>query len=411
MTGIEQSRKGPLEDVKVVDFTWSIVGPTTTSNYFASCGATVVKMESMARPDQIRTSGPFRDNKPGLDRSAYFAHFNPGKYSATLNFNHPDTNKVAMRFVRWADIIIENFRPGTLDKWGLGYEELKKVNPGIIMLRTSAFGQTGPLSRARAYGTELISFSGFTQLTGWPDRDPAGIYGAYTDFITPHFAGALLMSALLRQRKTGKGLYIDLAQLECSQQFLAPAILEWTVNGKERMRDGNRSDRACPHGAYRCFGEDRWCSITVFTDSQWEALCRAAAKPEWLSDPRFKDLPGRKKYENDLDKLIESWTINYSAEEVMENLQKHGVPAGVIKSSPDIYNDPQFTFREHFKVLNHREVGDFPFENPAFTLSGTPIGVKRPSPCFGEHNHYVYTQLLGMSDDEFARLIADHVIE
>jgi len=266
------NNKEVLKGINVADFTWVVVGPLTT-RYLAAFGATVVKIESMRRPDLLRTSRPFKDKKPGVDRSGYFAIHNANKYSIGLNLNHPDGKKVAEKLIAWADIVVENFVPGMMEKWGLSYEEIKKIRPDVIMLRTSNQGQTGPLSQQPGLGPHLVGLSGFSYYSGWPDRDPIGFGMAYTDMITPPFGVAALVAALDYRRRTGKGQSLDISQMETAIHFLSPQIFDYTVNDRIGNRMGNGSADAAPHGAFPCCDEDRWCVIAIFTDAQWNSFC------------------------------------------------------------------------------------------------------------------------------------------
>jgi len=400
-----------LQGVKVVDFSWVGVGPLTTK-YLADHGASVIRVESVQYPETFRVTVPFKDNVPGINRSGYFAWYNSNKYGLALDLNKPKGIEVAKRLIAWADIVVQSFRPGVMKRLGLDYEDLKTVKADIIMLSLSAQGQTGPHSQSAAYGIQLVGLSGVTDITGWPDRDPCGPYGAYTDWIAPQFGATVLISALNYRRKTGKGMYIDLSQCETAIQFLAPLILNYVVNGQIYSRRGNRSPYACPHGAYRCKGEDRWCAIIVSTDNEWQAFCGVLGDPDWSKDPKFSTLLNRKKNEAELDKLIESWTIEHRTEKVMFKMQAAGVPAGVVQNSEDLFeHDPQLKSRQFFRRLHHTEMGDCAYAGPSFRLSKTPCKLERAAPCLGEHTKYVCTEILGMSDKEFVGLLNEGIFK
>ena len=396
--------KKALEDVKVADFTWVAAGPLTTS-YLAQCGATVVKIESLSRLDGIRTFPPNKDGQAGPNRSLLFSMDNANKLSMTLNLNHTKGIEVAKRLVAWADIVAENFRPGTMERWGLGYEDLKRINPSIIMFRSSAQGQTGPHAGMGTTGITLQSLSGFTFLTGWPDRDPAPPWGAYTDLTVPAFGAAMMTAALDYRKRTGKGQCLDLSQYEASLQYLAPAILDYFVNGRCATRSGNSCPYAAPHGVFRCAGNDRWCSIAIFTEEEWNAFCAAVGKPEWTNDPKFATVLGRKENEVELNGLIEEWTIAHTPEEVMDLLQDQGISAGVVQNAADLFQDPQLKERGFLKQMDHDEIGPLSHRGVASKLSGTPCEVSMPGPCLGAHTERVCREFLGMSDEEFVELL------
>ncbi len=398
-----------LEGIKVADFTWVWVGPQTTK-ILSDYGAEVVKIEGRTRPDPERVSRPYRDGIAGLNRGGSYNQYNTGKLSVAINLAHPRGVEVARRFVAWADVVVENFAGGAMRRMGLGYEELRKVKPDIIMLSSCMQGQTGPHATHPGYGNQLTGLSGFTHIAGWPDRGPVDI-GAYTDFIAPRFNALAILAALDYKRRTGKGQYLDMSQFEDSIHFVAPLVLDYVVNHRVADRMGNRCTGAAPHGAYRCRSEDRWCAIGVFNDEEWVNFSRVIGSLAWTKDARFATLLGRKQNEDELDKLVEEWTVNYSAEEVMTRMQAAGVGAGVLQTGEDLLeHDPQLKHRRLFCELDHPEVGKYRPAGPPFILSKVPCEIRR-SPLLGEHNEYALKKILGMSDDEIAELVIDGVIE
>jgi crotonobetainyl-CoA:carnitine CoA-transferase CaiB-like acyl-CoA transferase len=401
----------PFERINVLDFTWAGVGPMAV-NYFANYGATVVKVENYSRPDVTRTNPPYKDRIPGLDRSIYFAWINSAKkYDITLNLNHAKGRELAKRLAAWADIVAESFTPGTLERWDLGYDDLKKIKKDIIMLRTCGYGQTGPLCRQATLGFHLTSISGLNSFTGWPDRPATELPGAYTDPVVALFAATCLMAALEYRRRTGKGQCLDLSQQEASIHFLAPLMLDYSVNKRDPARPGNRLSYVAPHGVYRCQGEDRWCAITVRTDEEWRSFCHVVGKSEWVESPKFSTLHGRKQNEDELDRLIEEWTSKHAPEEVMALMQAAGVAAGVVADAKDMAEDPQMKHYHFYQEFDHPEMGRRAFyHGPAFNLSDDPYEVSAP-PLLGEHTEYVCTKILGIPDEEFAQLIQDKVFD
>ena len=392
-----------LKDVKVLDFGWVLIGPITTK-YLADHGATVVRIEFNDPPDQLRLTAPFKDGIPGVDRAGYFAYFNPNKYSVSLNLNNPSAISVVKRLVAWADVVVANFRPGTMEKWGLGYEDLRKMKPDIIMLCLSNRGQTGPYGRHGTLATTINGEAGFSTITGWPDMDPLPLVVAYLDSIAPRFAGAALMAALIHHRRTGKGIYLDISQLEAGLQFLAPLLLDSAVNAREAVRMGNADPYAAPHGAYRCKGDDQWCAISVSTDEQWSGFCKALGWPDWSKEQRFATLLARKEHEDELNELVEAFTIRHTPEEVMNLMLSEGVPAAIVQDAEHIYNDPQLKERNQFWKMEHKVLGQFSHLGQSFKLSKTPAEPRMPAPCLGEHTEYVCREILGMTDEEFVDL-------
>ncbi len=373
-------------------------------------GATVVHVESRSRPDGFRVHyPPYKDNIPGLNRTGTFAIFNDSKFGITLNLKHPQGLEVAKRLVAWADILIENFVPGVMARNGLSYEAACEVNPSIIYLSSCNMGQTGPKASQRGFGSQLTSQGGYTYLTGNPDGEPM-LLGPYIDFVAVGFGLVAVLSALDYRRRTGRAQHIDLSQYETGLQFIAPALLDYDVNGRVMSRTGNRSPSAAPHGAYPCRGEDRWCVIAVCREDEWLAFCRATGHPEWAEETRFGSLAARKAHEDELDALVSAWTSQLTAHAVMETLQAAGVRAGVVNRLSDLFADPQLAHRSIWRELLHPELERFHYVAPPFILSETPAQL-RPSPLLGEHNQLVYREILGVSDQKIKQLITDGVIE
>jgi benzylsuccinate CoA-transferase BbsF subunit len=399
-----------LEGIKVVGFDWVFAGPMTTK-IFSDWGAEVIKVEGRSRPDMTRVGRPCKDNIPGFNRAGQFNQYSTGKLSVCLNLGNPKGIQIAKKLADRADIVMENFAGGAMKRMGLGYEELKKTNPDIIMLSSCMMGQTGPRASHPGLGSQLVAISGFTEITGWPDREPVGPDGPYTDWIVPHLNGLMLLGALEYRRRTGKGQYIDMSQFENSVHFMAPLILDYAVNKRLATRMGNRCAYAAPHGVYRCRGEDRWCAIAVYTDEEWRSFGQVIGNPAWVSDPKFATLLTRKENEEQLDRLVEEWTSNYSAEDVMNMMQAAGVGAGVVETSEDVLeHDPQLKARHLFWELDHPEIGRYRAVGPSFILSKSPTELRR-APLLSEHNEQVLKGILGMPDEEYNQLCKEGVIE
>lgn len=404
----KQLGRQALEGIKVLDFSWVLVVPIST-RYLADHGAEVIKIESTVRPDLGRVTAPFKDGVPGFERNVLFGWGNGSKKSICLNLQHTRGRELAMRLARWADVITESFTPGVMESWGLSYAELREVNPSVIMLSGSVFGQTGPCRHHPGFGWNLNALAGFTELTGWPDREAAGPNMAYPDLVAPWFAIASLLAAMDYRRRTGRGQYIDLAQFEASLLFLSPTILDYTVNGRIGQRNGNRCPYAAPHGVYRCKGEDRWCAIAVFNEDEWRRFSTAIGTPGWSSDPRFSSLPGRLENSDELDVLVEQWTNQYDPEEVMARLQTAGVASGVVKNAKDLFEDIQLQARGHFGFLEHPVVGQLAHPSWSTHLSRTSPTYGR-APLLGEHTEYVCSTILNLSDEELAELLSAGVL-
>ncbi|MDD5402747.1 MAG: CoA transferase [Dehalococcoidales bacterium] len=399
--------KNVFDGLKVAEFAWVVVGPST-SRYLADHGATVVKIESHKRLDTNRINGPFVGGVPTADGSMFYGKHNPDKYCISIDLGSPGGKELAWKMIEWADIVTESFSPGTMEKWGMGYEDIKKVKPDVIFFSSSMQGRGGPHTSYAGYGQNAVNFSGFSEVTGWPDRLPSPPYGAYTDYVSCRFAAFAIMAALEYRRRTGKGQYIEQSQFESSIQFFSPPIMDYQINGKIMGRNGNRLPTAAPHGVYQCQGDDNWVAIAVMNDEQWIKFCEVIGNPALASDEKYSNLANRKKNEDTLDKLVTDWTLTHTAEEVEGTLQKAGIPSNVVEKPSDIYKDPQLEHRKYFTPLEHSVMGMQKYEaQGCFILSKTPRKITTPSPCVGEHNEYVFKELLKMSDDE----IADHLID
>jgi benzylsuccinate CoA-transferase BbsF subunit len=398
--------------LKVWDASWAAVGPLT-ARCLADYGASVVHTESARSIDVLRRMEPFKDGRRGLNRAQLFAEYNASKLGLGVNFATPEGRAIGLRLAAWADVVIESFSPGVMERLGLDYAALRKVNPDLIMLSTSMNGQTGPRRQFFGFGNLLAAMSGFVDLTGWPDRTPSAPYGAYTDFIAPRFCGTALVAALDHRRRTGEGQYIDVSQYEASLQFLAPYLLDAQINGRVLRRQGNRSPTAAPHGIFRCLDEDgldRWVAIAVETEAHWQALRRRAAELPMLADPRFATLEGRKAHEDELEALIGAWTSGQTAREATERLQPE-VPAAPVLTNVELPHDPQLKSRGYLQLLRHAEVGEILYEGGAVLASVTPSYPRKAAPVFGADSRKVLEELLGYSPDEIDAFVACGAVE
>ena len=409
MSGEEKVSKQVFGGLKVADFSWAAAGPQV-GRELAEHGATVIRVESHTRLAPLRTFAPFKDSKPGVNRSAFYAAYNTNKYGISLDLTKPKGLEVAMRLVAWADVFVESMTPGTMGKLGLDYESCRSINPGLIYLSTTQQGQYGPHRNFQGVGHHVNALAGYSACTGWPDSDPTMVFTAYSDYIAPWYSLIAVMGALLRRRKTGEGTYIEQSQFEAGLTFVAPHLLDYEVNGRVISRNGNRDSYMAPHGVYPCRGADRWVAIAVASDEEWKCFCDVIGNPCWAADAKFATVLGRKENEDELDKLIADWTKDFVAEQVMAMMQNAGVSAGVVQTCEDLLNDPQLKHREHFKMLEHAEIGHHSYHAPAYRLSETPCQIERAAPCLGQDNQYVYSEILGLSDDEIADMVVEGVI-
>ncbi len=392
--------KDALEAVKVVELGGYAAGPCI-GKYLANFGAQVVHVESTQHPDGFRLQyPPYKDGKVGINRSGCFAFFSDSKRGVTLNLKHPKGLELGYRLMEWADIVIENMRPGVVARMGLGYDVLRQRNPRLIMLSTSNLGQTGPHATHPGFGSQLSSLSGFCQLIGEPEGPPHMLYGPYIDFIAVAYGGAVVLAALDHRRRTGEGAYIDLSQLESGLQFIGGALLDYSANGRIAGREGNCDPVAAPHGSFPCRGGE-WCVISCWDNEEWTRFCRAAGQDEWLTDSRFATAAKRKENEKALNQLIAAWTSDKPSGQLMHDLQRSGVHAAKVNTMRDLFSDPQIAYRNVWQQQEHPEIGRHHYRMVSYQLSETPGSVRGPAPCLGEHNDVAFLEWLGLPEAEY----------
>ena len=411
----------PFEGIRVLDFTWVGVGPITIK-HLADFGADVIRVEAASRPDVLRAAPPFKDGQPGgLNRSQFSGNYNSSKRGLGLNLALPEGRELVRRLIaEWQpDVIAESFTPRVMRDWKLDYPNIRELVPDVIYFSTCQQGQTGPHSKYAGFGQLAGALAGFYHITGWPDRDPSGPYGAYSDFVNPPNAAAAIVAALEYRRRTGKGQYLDLSQYECAAHFLAPAIMDYITNGNVLNRRGNDDDAFFPNDVYRCKDKGRgytgigpsWIAISVTTDEQWQRLCERMGRADMASDGRFRDAESRRKRKSEIDAAIGEWTRDKDARALMAELQRAGVPAGVAQSQADLWEDPQLKHRGFFQWLDHAECGPMPYDGLTYHLSETPGALRMPQALIGQHNEEILKEILGLDDDAISDLVVGGVLE
>ncbi len=396
----------PLADVKILDFMWVMAGPGST-RVLADWGATVVRVESSHKVEAARTIQPFLNDEAGADNGGLYQNMNAGKLGITIDISKPESRDLILDLVRWADVVCESFSPHALQDIGLSYEDLRAVKPDIIMASSCLFGQSGPLSSLAGFGTMGAAMSGFYEMTGWSDRDPAGVFGAYTDYVSPKFLSAALLAALDHRDRTGEGQYIDLSQAEASMTFLAPAVLDYEVNGHLPDKLGNDHAVMSPHGVFASAGEDRWIAVACENDDQWRALSRIIGA-EGLGGLGVDE---RRERADEIAELITAWTSQRDGVEAHDELQAAGVPAHAIADSAMMVDDPQLEHRSHFRNVTHGANGTMWVEGTRFVMSRSSDGISHGGPTYGEHTFEVLEQLLGYDPDRIAELAVAGVLE
>jgi benzylsuccinate CoA-transferase BbsF subunit len=393
----------PLEGVHVLDLSWVMVGPAS-GRYLADMGADVIKVESSKRIDPVRTLGPFKDGKTGPERSLSYHNLNAGKRCVAIDIRRPEGREIVLRLADWADVVLESFTPGVLETLHLGYSDLSQRNERIIMASTSLLGQTGPYAQGTSgVGTMGAAMSGATYQIGWPDREPAGPFGPWTDAVTPRFIVASILAALHRRSCTGLGSYIDAAQAEAGIQFMMPAYYEYAANGTIPERRGVAgSPLQVPQGLFPCGGEDRWIAIDASDPTDWRAL--RALIGEELHDAKFDTIVGRLRNRAELEAAIASWTREQEADATEHRLQQAGVPAHVVSRGGDLVRDADLLAAGHLSKIDDPVFGEAEIEGPRFSLDRTSLPPTRRGPRIGEQTKEVLATVLGMSETEIARL-------
>jgi benzylsuccinate CoA-transferase BbsF subunit len=405
----------PFAGLKVIDMTWSGAG-VFILNFLSHYGATVVRVESARQPDPIRRVYTYtdvtNDSPNALNRGALFSFSHSAKkYSMTIDLKNPKGVELYKRLVAWADVLGECFPTGVMERFGFGYDEVKKIKPDIIMVRSCGYGHTGPLAKQAGFGMTLAAYAMMYSIAGWPDRGPVPVSSYYSDQLSPLPCMLAMVAALDYRRRTGKGQCIDQSQIESSINYLAPLVLDYSANKRHLALTGNKCSSAAPHGVYRCKGDEKWVAIEVFTDEEWQSFCRVIGNPQWSRDGRFSALSGRIEHSDELDKLVETWTINHTPQEVMNLLQNAGVGAGVVSDARDIVEDAQLKHYRYFREVDHPLIGKVNYAHPpAFKLSAVDSEVGR-STILGEHNEFVCKEILGYSDNAYQGLIKDKVFE
>lgn len=395
-----------LADLRVVDFGWVAAVPILT-HQLALHGADVIRVESSKRPDASRTSSPFIDAARRV--SAAFGQLNSNKRSLGVDLKRPGARELVLDLVEWADVVTENFRPGTLDKLGLGYEVLAERNPRLVMLQSSSAGQHGPISQMAATGDLLQSLCGFTYLTGFPDADPMPPWGAWTDITVPPVGILSILAAVRRARTTGEGRLLDMSQMELSIAFLADQLVATQRNSHPPGRRGNRDSEFSPHGVFPARGEDRWVAIAVITDEQWAAFAREIGRDDLAAaHPRVAD---RRAVEDDIEQVIRAWTVQRDAAEIERRLGERGVPCSQVLDSRDLLADPQLAHRNYFQYTEHESVGPILVPTTSFVLSESPARAITAAPDIGQDSWQICTEVLGYRDEQVAGLLAAGVIE
>jgi crotonobetainyl-CoA:carnitine CoA-transferase CaiB-like acyl-CoA transferase len=417
----------PLEGIRVIDLSVVWAGPFT-SEILADLGAEVIKVENIHAWQPATRSGRARPHKADVDESSGFPHgfpdHDPGSYawerdpwflpmlrnkkSVTINMRTPEGLEYFRRLVAKTDVFWENNVPETIEKLHVTYEELLKYNPRLIMLRAPAFGLSGPYKNRRGFGVHIEAFIGHTVLRGSPDMDPSTNTEIYAgDYLTGANGVFAVLAALHHRDRTGRGQLIELAQAENSSQMFPQAIMDVALNGRVHGTVGNRDVQGyAPNGVYQCAGDDRWIAISVREDDEWTTLCDIMEQPELATDPRFATPGAREVNQDDLDAILSAFCAKKDHISLMHRLQASGVPAGALLDPRDAMHSAQLWGRDFWYRLKHAFTGTYEWPGPPFRIPSDGIPRSLPPPGLGEHNEYVYKQVIGISDAEYEDLIA-----
>ena len=396
-----------LKGVRILAFTTGYAGPYA-GRLLANYGAEVIKIES--RKGGLDTSRHYGQHQD-IDAAPRFIECNLGVRSMALNLKHPTGARLIRELAGKADAVLQNFRPRVLDKLGLGDDELRKVNPKLVIVKLPGFGTEGPKSSYGTWGFNLTAFSGMTYLWNHPEQDrPIGSQGVYPDHLGFVMGPTLMVAALINSRRTGKGVTIDLAQIEGTAATLGVTYLETSVNGDDPRPKGNHYAVAAPHGCYRCQGEDRWCVISARTEAEWRSFCGVIGRQGLASDARFLDLESRIKNRMELDAIVQEWTQARTAEEVMTKLQAGGVPAGVVQTGADLLKDAQLRHRNYFASFDDSLIGPFEIPRSGIVFRGMNEEPLRLPNRFGSDNDQILGELLGYDKATIDQWRAEEVL-
>lgn len=426
----QRNKAFALQDVRILDFTWFLASGGAT-RFLAAFGADTIKVEWRDNPDtrfgamapeggrtaRERATGPLPPVS-GLNMGGQFNNKHAGKRGISLNVRHPRGLEIAKRLVSHCDIVAEGFSPGVMERWGLGYDVLREIKPDIIYCQQSGMGTAGTYGSVRTVGPVAAAFAGASEMSGLPEPAmPAGWGYSYLDWVGAYSFANAMLAALHHRHATGRGQQIDASQTEAGIFINGTSVADWSVNGREWTRYGNRSPYlpAAPHGAYRCTGEDRWVAIACFTEEHWRALVKVMGEPAWAANERFWSLDSRLRLQDELDGEVSAWTARHDRYDVMEWLQAAGVPAGVCQTAEDRCDrDPQLDALGWMTEVTGTDIGRWPVPEVPAKLSETPAYIgglpDRGAPCYGEDNDEVLHGLLGFTEAEIADLRSDGVI-
>ncbi len=401
-----------LASFRICDFTGQLAGAGAT-RWLASFGAEVIRIEDPVqegRWDILRGTEPFVDERRGIDLGGAFNNHNVGKYGITLNLRTDEAKQILTRLIEVSDVVSENFAKGVLDRWGFGYQQLRRIKPDIIYVSNCGFGHVGPYSDFKTWGPIVQAVSGLTFTSGLPDREPAGWGYSFMDHTGAYYMAMAIMLALIHRQRTGEGQWVDLACTDSALSLHGPALLDWTVNGRPTRRPGRpHANRGfwppmAPHGIYPCRGDDDWVAIACRDQADWRALV-AVVDEDWCRAPAFAGAEARHAAQDALDDQLGAWTVARAKFDVQAALQGAGVPvAAVQKPGERIDQDASTAAFGLWPTVRHTQMGPVRVDGQPVHFSKTDWRLDRGGPCLGEHNEQILTGLLGFSTEQVAKL-------
>ena len=398
----------PLDGIRVCDFTWIVAGPVITQ-MLAAMGAEVIKIESNVHTDLNRRVGPYFQGVEDVEGSGCFSRNNLSKKSCTLDLTRPEAVELAKELAKVSDIVISNFRNGVMERYGLGYDVLRELKPDLILASSSGMGATGPNRDYVCYNEQTYAYGGLGYLTGYRGGAPEVIVGDYGDYLAGTMETFALLSAVYHRARTGKGQTLEVAMAEAVLSHVPEMVLDYSMNQRSQEHIGNNIEGMAPNNCFPCRGESKWVAISVTNESEWQAFCDVIGHPAWTGDERFGDTQHREQNQAELEKLVAEWTMTRTPYEVTEMLQAAGVPAGPSLNVEETVNDPHLNERGFFVAPEHPVTGKTVLAGIPWKMSVAEAYISH-APLLGQDNYYVFHDLLGLEDEEFARLVGEGVI-
>ena len=404
------ANKRPLEGIRVVNFGWVWAGPVVGQT-LGFLGAEVFKVESRARIDMTRNLPPFAEGEPGPNRSLSNHACWAGNGSISLNLKKPEAKQLVLELIAQSDVVVENFGPGVMEQLGLGYSELVSEKKDIILFSMPAAGLSGPLKSVRTYGLSLTSLTGLDSLVGYKGEGPTPVENAYSDPFVGILGAFAILAALQHRDNTGTGQHVDFSQQEAIMQMVGPAYMDYALNGRVGGTKGNEHplSAASPHGVFPCAGEDRWISIAVMTDGEWQGLREAMEHPEWAAEDAYATSKGRQANIDELHRHLAGWTASFDDHELADRLQGFGVAAAPVLNVADLLHDPHYKARKTYIEVTH-PLGFRETIYGSYVKTSAFDAAIKPGPVIGQDNERVFKEILAMSGQRYDQLVADEVI-